>query len=231
MEPWRKLKLLFLLLAPLLAFGQPADDAKRDLDTCHIHEVKTLPGSHYFGSDFIEAMAGDRRTVWALTADLSSKVPENNRALYISKSTDGGKTWTQAAAVDSRYFDAGIGEGERNGLAVFPGGTEFVLTTQRGAFQVFAKSGVVRSIPGPRVVQPDTTVTIPKKAGDPVTANVVKITADGKRLLVGYGYFDLNPQIFTYRKAADGSWIKDGLLPKVPTEMDLLSMQFGASSL
>jgi hypothetical protein len=85
MEPRRKLKLLFLLLAPLLAFGQPADDAKRDLDTCHIHEVKTLPGSHYFGSDFIEAMAGDRRTVWALTADLSSKVPENNRAMYISK--------------------------------------------------------------------------------------------------------------------------------------------------
>jgi hypothetical protein len=86
---------------------------------------------------------------------------------------------------------------------------------------------MVRSIVGPRVVQPDLTVTIPKKVGDPVTANVVKITADGKHLLVGYGYFDLNPQIFTYRKGADGSWIKDGLLPPLPTQMDLLSIQFG----
>jgi hypothetical protein len=70
-------------------------------------------------------------------------------------------------------------------------------------------------------------VTIPKREGDPVTANVVKITADGKRLMVGYGYFDLNPQIVTYRKGRDGSWVQDGLLPPLPTIMDILSMQFG----
>ncbi len=238
MESQQKLKFLSLLLAaPLMVWAQrqSADDARKDLDSCHIHQVKNLPGSHYFGSDFIEATAADRNILWALTADLSTRVPAPDRAMYISKSADGGKTWTQVARVDSRYFDADIGEGERNGLAVAPGGTEFVLTTQRGAFQVIPQSGtadtVVRSIPGPRVIQPDTTVTIPKKVGDPVTANVVKITADGKRLMVGYGYFDLNPQILTYRKAADGSWIQYGHLPKLPTDMDLLSMQFGAGSL
>jgi hypothetical protein len=217
-----------------------ADNAKKDLDSCRIHEVKDLPGSHEFGSDFIEAIANDpnpksrdHNSVWALTADLSSKVPAADRVLYISKSADGGKTWVRVARVDSRYFDADIGEGERNGLTVAPGGMEFVITTQLGAFQVFPQSlaAPVRSIEGPRVIEPDPTVTIPKHKGDPVTANVVQITPDGKHLLVGYGYFDLNPQLFTYRKGPDGSWVKAGLLPRLPTQMDLLSMQFGGSIL
>ena len=217
------------------------DEARKDLESCRIHEVRSLPGSHQFGSDFIEAMAvdpdpkaRDRNVVWGLTADLSSNVPAQDRAMYILKSTNGGKTWTQVARVDSPYFDAGIGEGERNGLSVSPGGTDFVITTQRGAFQVFPQSSApdaavrpIRSIMGPRVPQPDPTVSIPKREGDPVTANVVKITADGKHMIVGYGYFDLHPQFFTYRKGRDGSWIQDGLLPHLPTQMDILSMQFG----
>jgi hypothetical protein len=213
------------------------DDAKKDLDSCHIHQVQSLPGSHQFGSDFIEAMASDpnpranANDVWGLTADLSSKVPSKDQAMYISKSTDGGKTWTQVARVDSRYFDAGIGEGERNGLAVSPGGTDFVITTQMGAFQVLplpaTSDTAVRPIAGPRVLQPDLTVTIPKKKGDPVKGGAVKITADGKHLIVSYGYFDLDPQIFTYHKGDDGSWLQDGRLPRLPTQMDVLSMQFG----
>jgi hypothetical protein len=232
------------MAAPLMVWGQirptqiDGDDAKKDLDSCHVHEVKSLPGSHQFGSDFFEAMASDpdprakdRNVVWGLTADLSSKVPAQDRAMYVSKSINGGKTWTQVARVDAQYFDADIGEGERNGLSVSPGGTEFVITTQRGAFQVLPRSGtpdaVVRAIVGPRVPRPDPMVTIPKREGDPVTANVVKITADGKHMMVGYGYFDLSPQILTYRKGRDGSWIQDGRLPDLPTDMDLLSMQFG----
>jgi len=128
-------------------------------DSCHIHEVTELPGSHEFGSHFLEAMAGDpdpkakdRNVVWGLTADLSSRVPAQDRVLYISKSTDNGKTWTQVARVGAAYFDADIGEGERNGLAVSPGGTEFVITTQKGAFQILPQSGksdaVVKSIHG-----------------------------------------------------------------------------------
>jgi len=105
-----------------------------------------------------------------------------------------------------------------------------VITTQRGAFQVFPQSSasdaVVKSIVGPRVTQPDPMVTIPKRKGDPVTAGVVKITADGKHMMVSYGYFDLDPQIFTYHKGDDGAWIKDGPLPHLPTRMDILSMQF-----
>ena len=212
--------------------------ANRDLESCRVYRVRDLPGSHHFASDFIEATAtdpsstaGDRNLIWGLTADLSSKVSPRDRAMYISQSRDGGRTWTEVARVASRYFDADIGEGERNGLSVYPGGTEFVITTQLGAFQVIPPSGmsdtVVRPIDGPRVVQPDMTVTIPKKPGDPVTANVVKITSDGKRLIVGYGYFDLNPQLLTYRRSREGSWVRDKSLPSIPTQMDLLSMEFG----
>ena len=61
--------------------------------------------------------------------------------MYISKSVDGGETWTQVVRLDSRYFDAKIGEGLRNELSVSPGGTDFVITTQKGAFQVFPGSG------------------------------------------------------------------------------------------
>ena len=231
-----------LVIAVSLVAGGPRAQAEdthpRDLDSCHIRAVKTLPGSHKFASDFLEAMAGDpapsakdRNVVWGLTADLSSEVPADDHAIYLSKSTDGGKTWTPLARVDRRYFDADIGEGERNGLAVSPGGRDFVITTQLGAFQVLPQTGtleaVVRPIVGPRVPRPDPDVTIPKKEGDPVTAGAVKITADGKRLMVGYGYFDLKPQILSYRRGRDGSWIDGKPLPSLPTDMDILSMEFG----
>jgi hypothetical protein len=239
-----KLKFLFLVIAVLMtawappAQAAPADSHPKDLDSCHIREVKSLPGSHRFASDFLEAMAGDpdprandRNVVWGLTADLSSQVPPEDRAMYISKSTDGGKTWTPVARVDHRYFNADIGEGERNGLAVSPGGRDFVITTQLGAFQVLPRpstaDAVVKPIVGPRVPRPDPEMTIPKKEGDPVTAGVVKISADGKRLLVGYGYFDLEPQIFSYRRGKDGSWSNGKPLPSLPTDMDILSMEFG----
>jgi hypothetical protein len=67
---------------------------------------------------------------------------------------------------------------------------------------------------------------IAKKPGDPVRANVVGMTADGTHLIIGYGYFDLDPKLFSYRKDQNGSWVEDGPLPPPPTEMDLLSMQF-----
>jgi hypothetical protein len=241
-----ELKPKFLLLwiaVPLMAWGQVPKHAAAKInpapasDSCHIHEVTNLPGSHEFGSHFLEAMAGDpdpkakdRNVVWGLTADLSSRVPARDRALYISKSSDGGKTWIQVARVGATYFDADIGEGERNGLAVSPGGTEFVITTQKGAFQILLQAGkseaVVKSIHGPRVPETDPMVTIPKAKGDPVTAGAVKITPNGRAMAVSYGYFDLEPQIFTYHKGRGGSWIEDGPLPAIPTEMDILSMQF-----
>lgn len=57
-------------------------------------------------------------------------------------------------------------------------------------------------------------------------AGVVKITGDGKRMIIGYGYFDLNPQIFTYHRGSDASWVEDGPLPHLPSQMDIFSMQF-----
>ena len=172
---------------------------------------------------------GKPGAVWALTADLSSIIPPQDRALYISKSTNGGETWTPLARVDSRYFKAEIAEGLRNGLSVSPGGTDFVITTQEGAFQVIPQSSpsaaLVKAIAGPRVhLIPG--VTIPKKEGDPVRAGVVEMTADGKHLIVAYGYFDDDPQLFTYRRDRRGSWIGDGTLPALPTDLDIFSMQF-----
>jgi len=243
-ELMRTLRFLWIA-ASLLVWGQSlvaptaaVNTHPKDPDNCQIRKVTSLPGSHQFGSDFLEAMTGDpdpkapvANVVWGLTADLSSNVPAADHAMYISKSTDGGKTWAQVARVDRKYFDADIGEGERNGLGVSPGGREFVITTQRGAFQVLPQAGrpdaVVKPIAGPRVPEPDADIIIPKRKGDPVTAGVVKITADGKHLIVGYGYFDLNPQLLTYRKGEDGSWIEDKPLPGLPTDMDILSMQFG----
>ncbi|WP_433964513.1 hypothetical protein [Tunturiibacter gelidiferens] len=211
-----------------------------DLDSCFVHRVTSLPGSHRFASDFIEAIAsdpdpdsGDPDVIWGLTADLSSEVPSQDRAMYISKSTNGGATWTQIARVDSRYFDARIGEGLRNGFVVSPGGTYFVITTQRGAFQVFpqpdASETLVKPIAGPRVPDAPPKTPIPKKAGDPVRANVVELTADGNHLIIGYGYFDREPQLLQYHKDNDGSWIEDGPILHLPTEMDLLSVQFDDS--
>jgi len=213
------------------------DGVGNDVDGCRVQRVTSLPGSHRFASDFIETIASDPDpgandpdVMWGLTADLSSEVSPVDRAMYISKSTDGGATWTQVARVDSRYFDARLGEGLRNGLSVSPGGSYFVITTQRGAFQVFPQVGsaetLVKAIAGPRVPYSPPRLPIAKKGGEPVRANVVGMTANGERLIIGYGYFDLDPKLFIYRKDKDGSWIEDGPVPHLPTEMDLLSMEF-----
>ena len=214
------------------------DEANEDLESCHVYKVKGLPGSHQYASHFIETMVSDpgpspkdAGVVWGLTADLSDKIPSRDRALYILKSTNGGKTWIPVARLGSRYFDAKIGEGLRNGLIVSPDGTDFVVTTQEGAFQVFPQpdisAPVVKSIAGPRVprVRPD--VIIPKKTGDRVRAGVVLMTPDGKHMILGYGYFDLEPQLFTYHRDRRGSWIEDRPLPHLPNDLDIFSMQFG----
>jgi hypothetical protein len=161
---------------------------------------------------------------------LSEAVPAGERAMYISKSTDGGATFSQVARVDSRYFDERIGEGLRNGFIAAPGGSYFVITTQKGAFQVVPQPGggnaLVRPIVGPRVPDTPPKVRITKKPGEPVRANVVEMTADGSSLIVGYGYFDKTPQLFRYRRDADGSWVEDGRIDNIPTDMDLLTLQF-----
>ncbi len=206
-------------------------------ESCRVHQVTAFPGSHQFATDFIETIATDSEAntddnalIWGLTADLSESVPPQQRAMYISRSADGGATWTSIARLDSRYFNAQIAEGLRNGLAVLPGGDEFVVTTQLGAFQVLPQPDsykpVVRAIPGPRVPDSPPKIPIPKKSGDPVRANIVAITADGQHMIIGYGYFDLEPQIFEYHRGDDGIWIEEGPLPPLPTDMDLLSIQF-----
>ncbi len=218
----------------LAAVSEERERAKEDLESCRVHRVTGLPGSHGFAGDFIETMARDPAVddpdaFWALTADLSEAVPAASRAMYISKTADGGATWTEVARLDSRYFDARMGEGLRNGFLVAPGGSYFVVTTQKGAFQVFPQVGssaVVRPIMGPRVPETPPKIPIAKRPGEPVRANVVQMTADGSRLFIGYGYFDRSPQMFGYRRDGDGGWIEDGRIEGIPTEMDLLTLEF-----
>ena len=199
-----------------------------------MREVKTLPGSHGFASDFIEAIATDlrasakdRNAIWALNADLHSGIPKQEQAMYISKSTDGGETWTEVARIDSRYYDSGIDEGLRNGLEVLPDGNEFVLTTQKGAFQVLPQADgepAIRYIEGPRVPHNRPWVSITKKEGDPVRAAAVTVTADGRRMIVAYGYFDMDPKLFSYHKGRGGEWVEERELPQIPTELQIFSL-------
>jgi len=252
----RKSRFLFLAI-PIMAWGQLptrqspaanhppttspiADRGGTQADSCYVREVKTLPGSHDYAADFIEVIATDpsprasnHNVVWGLNADLSKEVPAEERALYIFKSSDGGETWTQVARLGSEYFDAGIDEGLRNGLSVAPGGGEFVVTTQKGAFQVIPpapdaamKQVVVRYIKGPRVPHDRPWVSITKKEGDPVRAAAAKMTADGKRMIVAYGYFDMDPQIFSYHRGRGGDWVEDGRLPQIPTDLQIFSMEW-----
>ena len=217
--------------APTPAMQHPAADLN-----CRIHPVTSLPGSHRFASDYIETLATDTtdpNTLFALTADLSTDIPPQNRALYLSKSTDGGANWSELARIDPRYFDASIGEGIRNGLAVSPGATSFVLTTQRGAFQIILQPNtyqpLIKNIPGPSVPNSPPKIPIAKKPGDAVRANAVLITADGKHLFLGYGYFDLEPKLFLYRNSGspdNPTWTEQAQLTGLPTDLDILSMQF-----
>jgi hypothetical protein len=217
-------------------FNIPSNNLKKSgLDVCQAYKVKTLPGSHEYASEFLETMAIDpsarsSNEVWGLTTDLDSHVPMPERAIYLSKSTNGGVTWTPIARLSGKYFNAKIGEGLRNGLAVTPGGKDFVVTTQLGAFQVIPHAkmanAVVKPIAGPRVPETPSKVPIPKLAGQPVRAGVVIITADGKRMLIGYGYFDLNPQIYIYRRDKQGSWVEEGKFPRLPNDLDIFSMAF-----
>jgi len=226
------------MVIPVAAWGLQGEpgDSGTDSDSCYVREVKTLPGSHGFAADFIEVMAmdpsaspKDRNAVWALNADLHSGIPKQEQALYISKSTDGGQTWIEVARIDSRYYDSGIDEGLRNGLEVLPGANEFVVTTQKGAFQVLPQrsgAALVRYIEGPRVPHDRPWVSITKKEGDPVRAAAVKITADGRRMIVAYGYFDMDPKLFSYRKGRGGEWVEDGRLPQIPTDLQIFSMEW-----
>jgi hypothetical protein len=252
--------------AALATQAQAPAAAQKDLAACRAVRVTSLPGTHQFAADFIETIATDpdprakdANAIWAVTADLANTVPYRKRAIYISKSVDDGATWSPVARISHKYYDAKIGEGLRNGLAVSPGGTDFVITTQQGAFQVFPQPGsldaIMKPIWGPRVPSVRPRIVIPKSTGDPVRAGVVQITADGKRMIVGFGYFDQNPQLFAYHRQVRGDgakfygdghgsragfwtdgggfwidgrgfWIEDGPLPHLPNDLDIFSMEF-----
>ena len=93
-------------------------------------------------------------------------------------------------------------------------------------FRSTMSSVVVKPIAGPLVPDTRPKVPIPKQAGQPVRAGVVLISADGKRMLIGYGYFDLTPQIFIYRRDKQGLWVEEGRFPRLPNDLDIFSMAF-----
>ncbi len=85
---------------------------------------------------------------------------------------------------------------------------------------------MVRYVNGPRVPHDRPWVSITKKEGDPVRAAAVKVTADGRRMIVAYGYFDMDPKLFSYHKARDGEWVEDRELPRIPTDLQIFSLQW-----
>ena len=99
-----------------------SERAQGDLDSCRVVKVTTLPGSHEFAGDFIETIANDPApnasdpdVVWGLTTDLSEAIPARERLMYISKSTDGGATWSEVAHYDTKGSvpgDSAAGWGE-----------------------------------------------------------------------------------------------------------------------
>src|SRR5215471_2036067 len=83
--------LLLFVLVMLGTRDVRCQSAQEDLESCRVHRVTGLPGSHEFAGDFIEAMANDpgpkaseTDTFWALTTDLSEAVPARERLMYIS---------------------------------------------------------------------------------------------------------------------------------------------------
>src|SRR5215472_7944504 len=80
--------------------------ASDEPESCRVHQVTAFPGSHQFATDFIETIATDpdaddsAEVIWGVTADLSINVPAQQQAMYISKSIDGGATWTSVAHLD-----------------------------------------------------------------------------------------------------------------------------------
>ena len=202
---------------------------------CEVKRVTGLPGSHEYAGDFIESTAmepgsDDQDNFWALTADLAEAVPGDKRAMYISKTEDGGATWEPIARIGPNYFEAQIGEGLRNGFIVAPGGRSFILTTQKGAFEVIptgnALSAIIRLIDGPRVSEGPSKIPLTKKPGEEVRANVALFSRDGATLYLGFGYFDREPKLFRYRRGPDGNWAVEQQIKGLPSEMDLLSIDF-----
>jgi len=239
-RPFYRIVPLLVLALSTTAWAQTAPPA----GTCAPRHIATLPGSHQFTADFLEAIATDplaspRRAdhIWALNADLDTSLPERDRTIYLSRSTDGGRTWRVVARLPHEDYNSKISEGLRNGLAVAPGGRDFVVTTQNGAFQIALpnrtrhsgeRDPLIRHLPGP-IEQPQEMppFPIPKKPGEPIRAGVVKMTADGRHLIVAYGYFDLDPQLYRYHRTRVGApWIMDGILAPMPTNLDIFSMSF-----
>jgi hypothetical protein len=113
----------------------PALDA--DLKACKIHRETSLPGSGQFASDFIENISRDPANpnhAYAITADISSGV--SPKAMYISQSNDGGKTWQKVAKMDPSYFDV-YSDGMRNQISVSSGGKDVVVTTSKWCRSIF----------------------------------------------------------------------------------------------
>jgi len=218
----------------------PDGTAQKEIDSCHLHHVTNLSGSHKYGADFIESISVDPTTknLYALTSDISHAVG-SEKAMYISKSIDGGKTWVPVAHINSDYFQAELGEGLENHLSVNNG--DIVFTTRRGAFEISDppkvdtthsnRSGVpdavVSEIQGGPTFDKDpgsgSGLAQLKKKGDSYFAGDVKINGD--HMVVSYHYFLGYPsEIVTYTKK-DGVWVKDKEL-KIKNGKEVLSLLY-----
>jgi hypothetical protein len=220
-------------------FNYPVSDrtVEKDLAQCRAHQIKTLPGSDEFDSHFMESISEDPQNpeiLYGLTADLSSKVSPKNQAMYVSRSSDGGKTWVPVARINSNFFDASKAEGLYNHLAVSPGGSDLVFTSKTGAYHF---SLPPEGEPGnnPSGVPDADLIPLAGPQGSDGYAQAVKIDpnpdSQGRmHMAVSYNRTNEGSQILEYH--FDGSqWEKDSKdVPKLPTTGTILSLNFDSDS-
>ena len=128
-----------------VSFGNGDGDAKDDLDSCRVHRVTGLPGSHQFASDFIETIASDpdpdaedpAMFIWGLTGGCSERVLAGiELCTYRNRPMVGRHGLRLREWIRDILMRASLRVCVTDWI-VAPGGDYFVITTQRGAFQVF----------------------------------------------------------------------------------------------
>ena len=128
------------------------------------------------------------------------------------------------------YFEANIGEGLRNAFIVTPGGKSFILTTQKGAFEVISQPGTTlggdpsdrwASCAGWTVKDSPDEEAGRARSGERRPDDLRWQQAlPGVRLLRPYASALQLPE------GGGGDWVRDRQINGLPSEMDLLSIQF-----
>jgi hypothetical protein len=196
----------------------PVPAAPLVLGSCATQRV-SVPGSHQYASEFMEKIVSapnaNPPALFGISADLSSAaVKSNQEAMHISKSTDGGKTWTEVSKIKSDYYS--ISDGLYNGLGVSVDGKNIAFTTKKGVFALNPNGNPTDAF----------TKLSPADDSQPAATDV-QISPDGKHMAASYGFFDQKATVVTYH-LENGAWKKDMIAP-ITSGSNVISLQYDPS--